>query len=294
MKRYGFTLIELLIVVAIIAVLVAMLMPTFATARQQSYKAVCASNLRQVAKATLLYAQDHDECFPLGAYVVRSGEARTLRTVWGLLMPYTKSKAVFLCPADMHPTQLSGLATESSVGMPPAEGEPAQVSLMPNWCLLVNHWVYPEVPAVSLARLPFPTGTGFWYDGVLVSEDARRFEPIGLVDPRHTRNALVPDRVWAGTESQWTGRIQAVYVDTHVRSHPNRLRADASRRGDILQVTARPRTVDGRTVPVWYLQGGVYHGRSALFGWPSRPSPNNPNRTLLQCYPRPNYCEEWD
>ncbi len=294
MKRYGFTLIEILIVVAIIAVLLAILMPTFATARQQSYKAVCASNLRQVAKATLLYAQDHDECFPLGAYAVRSGDNQTLRTVWGLLKPYTKSDAVYLCPADSHPTQLAGLAREPSVGMPPAEGEPESVSLMPNWCLLVNSWVYPDVPAVSLARLPYPAGTGFWYDGVLISGDARRFEPVALVDPRHTRNRIVPDRVWAGTEQQWTGRIQAVYVDTHIQSHPNRLRPDAFRRGDILQVTARPRTIDGRTVPVWYVQGGVYNGRSALFGWPSRPNSNNPDRYLLQCYPRPNYCEEWD
>ncbi|MFQ3609910.1 MAG: prepilin-type N-terminal cleavage/methylation domain-containing protein [Fimbriimonadales bacterium] len=294
MKRYGFTLIELLIVVAIIVVLVAMLMPTFATARQQSYKTVCASNLRQVAKATLLYAQDHDECFPLGVYVVRSGETRLMRTVWGLLKPYAKSDAIYLCPADTHPTQLSGFTSEPSVGMAPAPGEPEQVSLMPNWCLLVNSWVYPEVPPVSLARLPFPAGTGFWYDGVLVSDDGRRFEPVGLVDPRHARNAHVPERVWAGTESQWTGRIQAVYVDTHIQSHPNRLRPDAFRRGDITHLNSRPRTVDGRTVPMWYVVGGVYDGKASLFGWPSRPNASNPNRTLLQCYPRPNYCEEWD
>ncbi len=47
-KRNAFTLIELLVVVAIIAVLIAILLPGLREARGQARKAVCGSNLRQV------------------------------------------------------------------------------------------------------------------------------------------------------------------------------------------------------------------------------------------------------
>jgi len=60
----GFTLIELLVVIAIIAILAAILFPVFARAREQARKTTCASNMKQIATATLMYAQDYDELFP--------------------------------------------------------------------------------------------------------------------------------------------------------------------------------------------------------------------------------------
>src|SRR2546428_11131003 len=62
--RSGFTLIELLVVIAIIAILAAILFPVFARAREQARKTTCASNMKQIATATLLYMQDYDELFP--------------------------------------------------------------------------------------------------------------------------------------------------------------------------------------------------------------------------------------
>lgn len=61
MKRFGFTLIELLVVIAIIAILAAMLFPVFAQARENARKAKSISNLKQLALANLMYAQDYDE-----------------------------------------------------------------------------------------------------------------------------------------------------------------------------------------------------------------------------------------
>jgi prepilin-type N-terminal cleavage/methylation domain-containing protein len=58
-KRSAFTLIELLVAVAIIAMLLAILLPSLAAARQESRSAVCRSNLRQVYITARMYADSH-------------------------------------------------------------------------------------------------------------------------------------------------------------------------------------------------------------------------------------------
>ena len=61
----GFTLVELLVVVAIVAILTAMLLPALASARESARRVHCASNLRQVAAATLILAQNNRGRFRL-------------------------------------------------------------------------------------------------------------------------------------------------------------------------------------------------------------------------------------
>jgi prepilin-type N-terminal cleavage/methylation domain-containing protein len=69
----GFTLIELLVVIAIIAVLAAILFPVFARVQERGRQAACGSNLRQLATANQLYANDYEGYFVPAApgYFVR-------------------------------------------------------------------------------------------------------------------------------------------------------------------------------------------------------------------------------
>lgn len=62
----AFTLVELLVVIAVIAILAALLLPSLVSAKRQGRKAACLSNLRQVGAATYLYAQDNDGRIPFG------------------------------------------------------------------------------------------------------------------------------------------------------------------------------------------------------------------------------------
>jgi prepilin-type N-terminal cleavage/methylation domain-containing protein/prepilin-type processing-associated H-X9-DG protein len=63
-RPVGFTLIELLVVVAIIALLVAILLPTLSRAKAQTRAAVCKSNLREYGKACVYYMADYRDVFP--------------------------------------------------------------------------------------------------------------------------------------------------------------------------------------------------------------------------------------
>ena len=59
-KQRGFTLIELLVVIAIIALLLALLMPALEKARELGRRAVCLGNLKDLALAWMMYADDND------------------------------------------------------------------------------------------------------------------------------------------------------------------------------------------------------------------------------------------
>lgn len=60
----GFTLIELLTVIAIIGILAAIFIPTIGAVREKAQRAVDASNLREIAKAAMIYAGDNGDRLP--------------------------------------------------------------------------------------------------------------------------------------------------------------------------------------------------------------------------------------
>jgi prepilin-type N-terminal cleavage/methylation domain-containing protein/prepilin-type processing-associated H-X9-DG protein len=66
-KPGGFTLLELLIVIAILALLMSILLPSLNRAKELARKAVCLSNIRHLALSNHLYAQDNDGHFVLAA-----------------------------------------------------------------------------------------------------------------------------------------------------------------------------------------------------------------------------------
>ena len=113
----AFTLIELLVVIAVIALLMAILIPVLRSAREQGYRVVCLSNLKQLTLAWLTYASEYDSRMVKGRAFGRDSHGAIVRESWagtafqsmsrseliqdpnkGALWPWIQDVDIYRCP----------------------------------------------------------------------------------------------------------------------------------------------------------------------------------------------------
>jgi prepilin-type N-terminal cleavage/methylation domain-containing protein len=109
-RIHGFTLIELLVVVAIIALLISILLPSLAGAREQAKKLKCASNLSGIGKALATCYAENNEYGPSWD----DGEAATIHPfpmyTWVDVLfdlDYLSDPQAGVCPTDQRPDDVT-------------------------------------------------------------------------------------------------------------------------------------------------------------------------------------------
>jgi prepilin-type N-terminal cleavage/methylation domain-containing protein len=156
MKRRGFTLIELLVVVAIIALLIAILLPSLGKARSQAKRSACLANTRAMATAIRTYVADWNYMVP---YDTSNAGYWTK-----LLVPYGQIEKVRRCPeCNIYNTATYSTGTAHSNWNNIGGGEDSGPG-----CYGLNGWLYNSAFA-STANLfstiictPAPTPGEFW------------------------------------------------------------------------------------------------------------------------------------
>jgi prepilin-type N-terminal cleavage/methylation domain-containing protein/prepilin-type processing-associated H-X9-DG protein len=169
-KHFGFTLIEMLTVIAIIALLISISLPSLGKAKTAAMRIKCANNLKQIDIAIRLYLHANDDIYPC-AEDPPEGYWLWMGRGWRrFIQPYLQSKidpnnpSVLLCPQDEisienyestsyaysmafyhRPQQIDSMSNPSDTYPPAVPQEPVRQGICdvarPSGKILVGEWL---------------------------------------------------------------------------------------------------------------------------------------------------------
>jgi prepilin-type processing-associated H-X9-DG protein/prepilin-type N-terminal cleavage/methylation domain-containing protein len=210
--KSAFTLIEAVIVVAIIALLAAILLPSLSLARKQARATVCMSNCKQIALAFIEYGVEYKGEYPRTGCAMARGlkpgqeDMISPTDYWlAVLSRYSKSDLLFRCPEDRAENFINWSGTDWDAL---SENQRQDISENKRWSSYVmNSWVAEEYKCLSDMRQGQYT--------ILIAESAPTMKGVGhlhpnedWIDEKTAKADLAHDR--------HRGMANYIYVDGHV------------------------------------------------------------------------------
>jgi competence protein ComGC len=101
----GLTLLEVGVIVAIVAILAVVLLPSLQNARQKAWKISCVSNLKMNGLAYTVWEQYHGQVYPMGVSITNGGSMEMVATgnvvqTFMVMSNELSTPEVLWCPAD--------------------------------------------------------------------------------------------------------------------------------------------------------------------------------------------------
>ena len=198
-KQSGFTLVELLTVMVIMALLAGMLFPLFSSARAKARQASCASNLKNLTQAGVMYSQDYD-----GHYVDYG--VINQNYLWNAAFePYLKSKLVEICPDASRPDESGFMGSAHTAWT----GFQYTASYGYNGYLYCNSRFG---SVCSQAAVPTESSTVWIADSVWIDAWPQPSDP-----PCPTADHSDWEGLWRFCMDRHAGGINVAFVDSHVK-----------------------------------------------------------------------------
>jgi prepilin-type processing-associated H-X9-DG protein/prepilin-type N-terminal cleavage/methylation domain-containing protein len=216
--RNAFTLVELLVVIGIIAVLIGILLPTLANARESAKSLQCLSNLRQLGVAAQIYSVNYRGSYPPAYYSSRVGMI-TYSYNWDFTVVTDLSTGkrsleiglLWMGKTDAQIQQCPSFEGNSNTLLDPYTGYNYNTSFIGHGDFETSPGVLVRPARVTEVRHPTTTalfGDGQWKSG------ADKFMRAPVPNPLDPHSAAV-----AGTQGyRHRSRTNVAFADGHAES----------------------------------------------------------------------------
>jgi prepilin-type N-terminal cleavage/methylation domain-containing protein len=156
----AFTLIELLVVVAIIALLIAILLPSLAKARSIAKRSKCLANVRGMNQTLQIYIADYHQMFPYGNPILAPTGVFWTNVIRNY-SPAGQDK-LMSCPEVSANDTPNTNGTSTLAWNNPGGGSPT----MGSGAYALNGWMYAQgtLPTIITGAVPTPGSAGSWSD----------------------------------------------------------------------------------------------------------------------------------